>query len=616
MSIEQPMDMNEPRPEPAKQEGQDYQPSEEEEKTIKFVRGLLSKGKTNREPYIEKWKDYYHDFRGKQWRTKRPSYRHSSVINLIFTAIQNQVPLMTDARPTVEYIATEPNDVPLAELLNDVFQSDWERYDWNYPLLECLYDSHIYGTALANIGFDPSADFGLGAVTWRSLEPIYGYPEPGASDVNTQRKCGWFVYAEPQNLDKIRATWPEKGRFVKSDMQDLWEATKTDLNDIRFQSPADNRAVIEGKPSQNRGNQEQALVITLWCRPLDTEENEVTRTKDDGSEETVYETKLKYPNGRKIVLAGNVILEEGDLEADDKSIPVQRLVNYVDPRSFYGISDIEQQEGPQQTFNKLVSFSLDVLTLMGNPIWVVDTESGVDTDNLFNIPGAVIEKEPGSEVRREAGTQLQPYVMQLIDRMKLWFDDVSGSQEVTRGSNPSGVTAARAIEALQETGRTRIRQKTRNMDNFLREFGRQYAQWSLQNYTVPRIRRITGKDGSDKYFKFSTERVNSERGTRTVVQATELQKDDKTGKFIEGKKLDQVLMGEFDVRVSTVSGLPFAKAEREQKLFRLRELDIIDDEELLKGIEYPNADSVLQRMNERREQQALLAQQQQQQGAQ
>ena len=96
----------------------------------------------------------------------------------------------------MEFIANEPNDVQLAAILNDVLQSDWERYDWNYTLLECLYDSHIYGTALGGIGFDHDADFGLGAITWNSLEPIYGYPDPSASDINNQRKCSYFVYAE------------------------------------------------------------------------------------------------------------------------------------------------------------------------------------------------------------------------------------------------------------------------------------------------------------------------------------------------------------------------------------------------------------------------------------
>lgn len=603
--IEQPLDLNAPRPESPDGCGvtDSYTPTPEEEKLLKYVNKLYSEAKIYREPYVEKWKDYYHDFRGKQWRTKRPSYRHSEVINMIFTAIQNQVPLMTDARPRVEYFATEPQDVELASILNDLFSSDWERNDWNIPLLECIYDAHIYGTGLAQIGFDESLDYGTGGITWNSLEPIYGFPSPGASDINTQRKCRYFVYGEPVDLEEIKARYPEKGKFVKADLRDLWQAAKTDLRDIKYRSPADNRAVIEGHPAEQDMTKNQALVRTVFCRPIDTVEEEHKELGETDEEKTVYITKLKYPNGRKIVVAGNVVLEDGPLDIDDKSIPLQKLANYIDPRSFFGISDIEQLEGPQIIFNKMISFALDVMTLTGNPIWIVDTEAEVDTDNLVNIPGSVIEKSKGAEVRREAGTQLQPYVLQLIDRMKLWFDDISGSQEVSRGANPSGVTAARAIEALQQTGRTRIRQKTRNMDTFLREFGRQYVQFALQNYTVPRIRRVTGKDGSEKYFKFATERPKIGDEQKTIIQYQEFSKDEQ-GNFIPIKTVDRVLTGEFDVRVNTVSGLPFAKAEAEQKLFALFDRQVIDGEELLKGIDYPNADSVLQRLNERAQAQA------------
>lgn len=598
--IEQPQDLNEPRndDDESKTNIASYTPTEDEEKVLKYVRGLFSKARIYREPYVERWKDYYHDFRGKQWRTKRPSYRHSEVINLIFTAIQNQVPLMTDARPTVEFIPTEPSDRELAPIFNDLFLSDWERNDWNVPLLEAIYDAHIYGTGLAGIDFDPEADFGMGAITWNSLEPIYGYPSPGASDINTQRKCRYFAYTEPLSLDEIKIRWPKNGRFVQADLTDMWQASKTDLRDMKYTSPAADGAVMEGHPAEQDMTKNQALVITLFCRPLDTVEEQIPDEDSDDENATLYQTKLKYPKGRKIIIAGNVILEDEDLPTDDKSIPMQKLTNYVDPRSFFGISDIEQLEGPQQAFNKVISFALDVLTLTGNPVWIVDTEAEVITQNITNAPGQIIEKSKGGEVRREAGVQLQPFVFQLIDRIKSWFDDISGSQEVTRGTNPSGVTAARAIEALQETGRTRIRQKTRNMDTFLREFGRQYVQFALKNYTVPRVRRVTNRQGVEKYFKFSTQRVNTGKETKTIVQFQELEKDENNN-FQATRTMDQVMIGEFDVRVNTVSALPFAKAEAEQRLFALFDRGIIDAQELLKGVEFPNTEAVLERLAQR-----------------
>lgn len=590
---------------------QEYQPDEQERKVAKYVDGLFAKAKKAREAYDNRWTDYYHFFRGKQWKTRRPSYRHSEVINLVFTAIQNQVPLMTDARPRIEFVATEPSDTELAMILNEVVESDWERFAWSEVLLESLYNSHIYGTGLAIVGFDPEADYGLGAIVWESMEPAYGYPEPGATGINTKRRARHFIHAEPHNLDTIRALYPDKGKFVTSDIRDLWQGEKNNITDIAYRFVSGNRVEQEGSPSIEAANKDQALVVTLYCRPRDTEEVEKKSLKEDGSEEVLYETRLKYPNGRKIVKAGSIILEDAPLDCDGL-IPVQKLINYLDPGSFWGISDVEQLEGPQTTFNKLVSFALDVLTLMGNPIWVVSSDSGLDTNEIFNIPGAIIEKEPGTEVRREEGVQLQPFVLQLIDRMKVWFDDISGSQEVSRGVNPSGVTAASAIESLQESGRTRIRQKTRNMDAFLQEFGRQYVNLALKNYTVPRVRRIQNKDGAEKYFKFSTERVDVGRGPQTIVNYTEMVKQP-DGRYVEGKTVDRVLMGEFDVKVNTVSSLPFAKAERDQRSFQLYDRQVIDAEELLKNIDYPNAKAVLDRMAQR--QQAAAQAQQQQQGA-
>jgi hypothetical protein len=346
----------------------------------------------------------------------------------------------------------------------------------------------------------------------------------------------------------------------------------------------------DGNPSDSL-DKDKAMLITLYVKDDSFDEEE----KEDEAGEKVYEQRKRYPNGRKIVVCSGVLLEDGPNPYDDGEFPYQRWQNYVLPREFWGISEVEQLESPQKIFNKLVSFSLDVLTLMGNPIWIVSNDSDVDVDNLFNRPGLIIEKSPGSEVRREEGVQLQPYVLQLIDRMQQWFNDIAGTQDVSRGATPGSVTAASAISSLQEAALTRVRQKSRNLDMYLQNLGQQYASRVMQFYTAPRVFRITSNEGATRYFKASFQEgkayVQNWSGT--------------------GYDMPQELgaTGKLDVRVTTGSTLPFAKAEKEQKLLSLFDRGIIDAEEVMKGMEYPNWEAILARVQEKAAQAAAAKQQ-------
>ena len=308
------------------------------------------------------------------------------------------------------------------------------------------------------------------------------------------------------------------------------------------------------------------------------------------------------------------MLKDGPIEYEDKKFPYLRLLNYILPHEFWGISEIEQLESPQKIFNKLVSFSLDVLTLMGNPIWIVDDTSGVDTDNLFNRPGLVVEKTAGSEVRREEGVSLQPYVLQMIEMLKAWFDDISGYTQASRGVRPEGVTAAAAIEALQESSQTRLRQKTRNIDAFLQEMGKMYVSRVFQFYDAPRVFRVTGQDNVTRYFKFHVDKVpvtdpitgepTGEMQSVAKIRTFNLGAD---GAYHESEEKAFQMRGEFDVRVTSGSGLPFEKNRIESQSYNLFDRGIIDAEEVLRNIKYTNAEAVLKRMAEKAAMEAQAA---------
>jgi len=606
-----------------------YQPTDEEKKAIKLAEKIFKKNKRYRSRYDSKWVDFYQMFRGKQWKEQRPSFRHAEVINHVFKTIQSTVPLQTDVRPRFEFLPQEPADIELAEILNEAAEADWIKNGWATQLLEVIYDSNIYSTGLSKMEYDPDANYSIGNLCYESLDPLYCYPDPDARDVNL--KCWNFVYAEPCDVEKVKRKYPKVAEFIKSDLSDLSSDFKTDLGSKRFRSPVDNQTVItESGMSGETLGRDRALVITCWLTPeacsKDYDEKDVSERNPETGEilEHKFEQVAKYPNGRKIVICNGVLCEDTPNPYDDALIPYQKFNNYILPREFWGISEVEQLEGPQKTFNKMVSFALDVMTLMGNPIWIVPTSTGIDTENFTNRPGMVLEPDGTQMPQRVEGVHLQPYVLQLIDRMGQWFDSVSGSQDVTRGVNPTGVTAASAISSLQEAAQTRLRQKARNLDVYLQQLGQMWLSRTFQFRTAPEMYRLTGNEGASKYFKMYvedyefTEPKEMQDETTGEVSIVEVPTGE-MGKKITVQRFNEAGMinpleeqtfktrAKFDVRVTTGSSLPFAKAEKEQKLLSYFDRGIIDAEEVLKGSDYPNWEAVLQRMEQKKAEMAAQA---------
>lgn len=579
-----------------------YQEPPEERETRMLAERLYRDAKRHRKKYDEPWLGYYKFFRGKQWEERRPSYRHSEVINMVFKSIQSVVPIMTDSKPKFAFLPQEPGDLELSEILNEVCESDWERYGWLYALTESIYESHFYGTGLGYTGYDPNAQFGAGAIERCSADPFYFFPDPNAVDVNG-KKTRYAVYAEPVDVDVLKAEYPAKARYIRADLDDLTYDDKTSLEEIKYRAPNRDRIYVETQERPDSGRRPMALKICVYIKSGEIVEQTREKLGLNGEKtgEVEYEQRLKYPNGRKIVIGGGVVLEDGPIPYDDGLIPYSRLTNYMLPREFWGMSDIEQLKSPQVMFNKLVSFVMDVLTIMGNPIWVIDTNSDVDPDNLFNRPGLVIEKTPGSEVRREQGVQLQPYVLQVIDRLKTWFDDVSGDTDVSRGVSSEGVTAASAIQALQEASRTRIRQKSRNLDQYLQDDGQLYLNRVFQYYTAPQVFRLTQNNAVQKYFKFHVENREDEQGNKVQVATVRpYVQDPETGQWHESLEAKEyVRRGGFDVKVTTGSSLPFAKKERADLALQLFDRQIVDAEEVLEATDYPNKEKVLMRMQQK-----------------
>lgn len=613
-----------------------YTPTPEEQKTLKLVDRLYKKAKQHKSKYDGKWLEYYKFFRGKQWKEQRPSYRHSEVINLVFQSIQSTVPIQTDSRPRLEFVPENPVDTDFAEIMNKVCESDWERGNWLYILTEIVYEANFYGRGFGSMEVELDTNNGQPDIIFASKDPFYQFPDPAAQDCNVKNK--FWTEAEPVDIEVLKKDYPDKAQFIKPDVTELDSGDKTSIDKQRFKSPVDNKTLLDSKSSYDTSDRQQCLKLTTYISPKfyedeDAQDPDPVSTGGSGQMAAPLEGGLPEPklaqkpkcgNGRKIVTSAGLVLYDGENPYDDKKFPYAGLTNYLLPREFWGISEVEQLMGPNKIYNKVLSFTLDVMTLMGNPIWIVDNTAGIDTDNLFNRPGLVVEKEPNSQVTRESGVELQPYILPLLDKVGKMFDNLSGSKDVTKpAGDGEDLPSGDAIDAIQEAAQTRLRLKARHMDAFLQQLGQLYIERVMQFYTAPRIVRTTGDDGGFKYFKFHVETMLDEAGNEICDQYGKAKKQAvvrnyvqnlDTGKISESLEAENYeIHGQLSVRTSTGSSLPFAKGEKVNKAMKLYTLapppggGVIDAEELLKAIEYPNWEAVLQRMKEN---QAQLAQQQ------
>ena len=584
--------------------------TDEELALVKRTLDGFYKFKNYRKRYDAKWLDYYRLMRGQQWDYRRPKWKNSEVINFIWQAIQSQIPLQTDVRPRFSYLPQEPGDMEFAQILDSIAESDFEKNNWLRTVFEVIFDGYLYGIGYSSMNYDQEADYGMGSAVYVSEDPFFCYPHPDANEIN-DGESDIFYYARPVETAKLKRAFPDRAEYLKPDIIDRVKKDRTDLKTFSMQYFNSDRDLAEGAW---RGSSEtcsddvpRTFVVECFMKPVDVEEKEEEAKEGDGEEKdegSKYVVSKKYPNGRHIVVACGMILHDGPLPYEDNMIPFSKYNNYILPREFFGVSEVEQLESPQIVFNKMLSFFLDSMALTGNPIWIVDSNSEVDTDNLANIPGSVVEKNPGSEVRREQGLGINPSAFALLDRLVGWFNTVAGqSGELSQGEAPGGVTAASAIEQLIRISRTRVRQKQRNLDGYMKDAGAQYMNRVLEFYTVPKIFRITNKDGSQMFRKFRVEREDGGQ-RRAVVSDFE---QTANGQMIEGPERNIILKGRLDVRVTTGSELPFDVADNERKALALFDRGIIDVEEVLTRIEYPNKEKVLNRIAQ---QQQMAAQQQ------
>ena len=570
------------------------------DKDIKMAKALMAQGKAARSDVDKDWKKRVDYYNGRQWQGEKFAnlYKAKPVLNIIRQTIQQQLPLLTDAKPGFSVLPKDPTDYNFASMLSELVDALWDNQALDHTIVEVLTDEMILDAGILKITWDPDAEDGAGEIKIDICDPFDIFVPYGARDFG--KDCPWVIHRSWKPVEELKDKFPKFRDKIKSDSGKSEEetASKRVSDDITLVSPTDQYSPpgMRGTSSDDADQRKVAEVWEVWYKSDELNEAEV-----DGT------VKKKYPKGAlcTILPNQNLRLQKVTNPYEHGKWPFVRFVDNILPRQFWGEGESGVLMQTQRMLNRALAHLFDYSNMMSNPVWVIEEDSGLDADKISNQVAAVLMTKPGTAVkngvRRDFAPAMPPGIIDFYQLILGMSEKVTGTAEVSAGRKPPGVSAAAAIDTLQEAAQSRIRLKERNMQVSLAQMGQQIIALMLQFYTEPRVARITGKSGQwPQYFEFFIEK-NPETNQYTFNRKSYNLVHGPTGSGYQaspGYTQSQTTKGVFDVKVLSGTSLPFSKVSRSNIAFRLFDSQALDQKGLLEALEWPNSEEIMTRMKE------------------
>ena len=478
--------------------------SEDELRVVRYVNALYEqafRAKAEVWNRVRRWEKMW---KGDQWSPNIPKWRTRAISNFIFAIIETQVTWLAESKPKIIVDPLGPEDAEQAKNLEKIIVDYlWDELSIRSKIKRMIRSALIRGRGFLKVGWDPWArsPFGRGEVSVEYVPWNEIFLDPLATDYS---KARYIIHARWMPRSEVARIWPDQGWRVMPGAG----AVQPDGAGMYL---ADVDIAIGSGGYDGIDDGDRVLVKECWIKDDSVELHEEVNVDEHGETKTNQYYRLKYPNGRLIVVADNVVLFDGpspyDAKRDEDIFPFVAMSAYEDDDSIWDLSEVSQLEWPQRVLNMIESRMVDYVRLVANTPWIKDTNSGVKSEDLTNQEGLVITKNPGSEVRRDPPPPLPTSLFQLYLQVQRNMETISGVHDVTQGRRPTGIAAASAIAQLQEAGQARIRDKARNRDDAILRLGRLMALRVIEFYGPERQIAIRGEGDQVQMVNFDIQQL-------------------------------------------------------------------------------------------------------------
>lgn len=418
---------------------------------------------------LQHWKGFHKD------RLERLELQTSA---WLFNSIMNKHADAMDAFPVPAVLPRARDDEETAKTLSSILPVIMDNCKFEQTYSDNWWDKLKNGAAIYAVMWDKDMNGGQGDIAIKAVDMLSFYWEPGVQDIQDSKNI--FVIALEDN-DTLKAAYPQLEGKLSGNAIDKKQYHYDDTVDTTDKS-----------------------IVVDWYYKVSTSAGTIVHYVKYVGQEVLFATENEpgYENGLY----------------DHGKYPFVMDVLYSEKGTPAGFGFIDIMKSPQEYIDRLGTAILLNSEEAAKRRYIIKDSAGINEEELSDINRRIIhatgspndDNFKALDMSYLSGTYLS-VLQDKVNELK----ETSGNRDFNQGGTASGVTAASAIQALQETGNKGVRDIIKGSYRTYSELCNMIVELIRQFYDIQRVFRITGENGNTGYVSFDNSAMQG--GTQMIA---------------------------------------------------------------------------------------------------
>lgn len=547
---------------------------------IKFLNQIDEDASFGRGDVAKRMEENIKAVKGNQWKGSPAPY---FLCNVIQDAVEDKIGKLSESKPRIRVMPTRDGLGDAAKTMEKSISSVWDTSRFEYKTEKIGYYGSLSGVSFVSSPFNPRLNNGNGDVQLIVRDPRFCGVDRHISGPDDTDQGEYVVMQDYQPLDLIRSLYPGRGALVEAEgKMEGFEAPKI-MTPVEIVKGAYDR--LTGKKDQEpKGPIPRAYFKAYYIqdRRRSMEDlgilpiTKLTKWAEKG---------IPFPGGRRIIRAGDVVLEDTWNPYWDGLYPLDMLSWKVDLESIFGPDEIQGVKKMQEAVNRLGDAYTRNSILNSVIRYIMDPTamSPEERNKLSNEAAQIIEVRTGLRFEAVVPPTLPVDVINFVSTLMEWIRQKIGvTQPPTQKRVPSIVTGP-AIEGLQLMIETPIRTAARRLEDFYERIGQKLIARIYQYFTADRTLHLVGENNKWVEFEFVRRNLIADERGRP-------RSEEDIRKIIQERA--------FHFRIEPGSSLAITRVQRAMMKYQLASQGWLHPREVLEELGFENPDEKLAQAKE------------------